>query len=77
MYVGRDKYAEIVAKYSTLLIMPDDPATALEFVNELLEAEAYATEAREPTATKTVARLRQAAVDVYDIMNDVLDEHFE
>lgn len=42
MYMSKQKFNEIKQKHNTLLIMDTDVSEALEFVQELLEAEATA-----------------------------------
>ena len=77
MYMTREKFNELKRKYSTLLVLDDDFADAMNFVNDLLEAEADAIEKREPTATASIGRLREAAYEVFSILSEVENGEFE
>ena len=76
MYISKEKFDEIKKRYSTLLILDGDPVDALNFVQDLLEAEADAIKEREPNATASINRLNEAAYEVYAICGDVDDEEF-
>ena len=76
MYITKEKFNELREKYSTLLIVDSDVADALNFVQELLEAEADAIKEREPYATASIDRLNAAAYEVFDICGDVDNERF-
>lgn len=76
MYITKEKFDEIREKYSTLLIVNSDVVDALNFVQELLEAEADAIQAAEPDATFTIDRINAAAYEVFDICGEVDNERF-
>lgn len=76
MYITKEKFNELREKYSTLLIVNSDVVDALNFVQELLEAEADAIKEREPDATATIDRINRAAYEVFDICGDVDNERF-
>ena len=76
MYITREKLTELREKYSTLLIVNSDVVDALNFVRELLEAEADAIKEREPYATASIDRLNAAAYEVFDICCDIDNERF-
>ena len=76
MYITKEKFEEIREKYSTLLIVNSDVVDALNFVQELLEAEADAIKEREPDATAGIDRLNKAAYEVFDICGEVDNENF-
>ena len=71
MYLTKEKFEEIVRKHSSLLIVDGDAGEALEFVRELLEAEADALKEQEPDATSSIRKLNDAAYQVWDICSDV------
>lgn len=77
MYITRKKFEEICKRHSSLLVLEDDAAAALEFVQELLEAEADAVKEREPDATASINRLNEAAYEVFNIFSEVENEEFE
>lgn len=76
MYITKEKFGEIRKKYSTLLILDSDAADALNFVRDLLEAEADAIKEKEPQATASIDRLNTAAYEVYEICGDVDNGEF-
>ena len=77
MYITREKLAELREKHSSLLIVESDIVAALNFVQELLEAEADAIKERAPYATATIDRLNAAAYEVFDICGDIDNERFD
>lgn len=76
MYITKKKYEEICKKYSTLLFLDSDPEQALNFVHDVLEAEADALKEHEPQATKSIHRLDAAAYEVFDISQAINNEDF-
>lgn len=76
MYLSKEKFEKICKKYPTLLICNGDAEDALNFVQDLLEAEADAVKEREPEATASIDRLNAASYEVYDLCNDVGNEEF-
>ena len=76
MYITKEEFDALREKYSTLLIVNSDVVDALNFVQELLEAEADALKEREPTATASIDRLNKAAYEVFDICGQVDNEDF-
>ncbi len=71
MYMARQKFDEIAGKHNTLLVVDSDAAEALEFVQELLEAEADALKEKCAYATKTIDRMESAAHEVFDIRQEI------
>ena len=65
------KQREICKKYSSLLVMKGDAVEALNFVHDLLTAEADAIKEKEPTATVTIKRLEDAAYEVFSVSGEV------
>ncbi len=76
MYITKEKFEEICKKYPTLIFSEGDAEDALNFVEDLLEAEADAIKAVEPEATASINRLNAAAYEVYDLCGDVGNEAF-
>ena len=76
MYITRKRFEEIKHKYSTLLVLDTDAEEALNFAQELLEAEADAIKAREPHARASIDRLNQAAYEIFSICNEVGEGDF-
>lgn len=76
MYLKKEKFEELKEKYKNLLIMRSDVADALNFVQELLEAEAKAIKECEPNATVSINRLSMAAYEVSDVCGDIENESF-
>lgn len=76
LYMTKEKFEEICEKYPSLLVVKGDVSEALNFVQDLLEAEADALKEREPHAVKTIERLNQAAYEVFDVLNDIEGEEF-
>lgn len=77
MYITKEKFEEIRKKYSGLLILNGDVVDALNFVQDLLEAEADATKEHEPCAITSIDRLNVAAYEVFSICNEIANEEFE
>ena len=63
MYMSKEKFDEIKAKYSTTIVVDADVGEALAFVQDLLEAEA--------DATASIGRLNEAAYEVFSISNEI------
>ena len=76
LYITAEKFEEIKSKYSTLLILDRDAEDALNFVQELLEAEADAIKEKEPEAVNSIDRLNKAAHEVFMLGMDVENEEF-
>lgn len=76
MYITKEKFKELREKYRNLIIVESDAVDALNFAQELLEAEADAIKDREPDAIATINRLNAAAYEVFDICGDVDNERF-
>lgn len=76
MYIKKEKLEELKEKYSSLLIVESDVVDALNFVHELLIAEADAIKESEPDATSSIARLEAAAYEVFDVCGDIENEKF-
>lgn len=73
MSMSKEKFQEIKQRYSSLLILDDDISNALDFVHDLLCAEADAVKASEPYATNTIKRLEDAAYEVFEIAQEVTE----
>lgn len=71
MSMSKEKFQEIKQRYNSLL-MDDDISNALDFVHDLLCAEADAVKASEPYATNTIKRLEDAAYEVFEIAQEVM-----
>lgn len=71
MYMTKQKFDEIKKRHSTLLILDDDTSEALEFVQELLEAEADALEEKCAYATRSIAETENAAHQVFDMRREI------
>lgn len=76
MYITKEKFQEICKNHSSLLVLDGDVMEALNFVQEILEAEADAVKEREPNATVSIDRLNKAAYEVFSICGDVGGEEF-
>lgn len=72
MSMSKEKFQEIKQRYNSLL-MDDDISNALDFVHDLLCAEADAVKASEPYATNTIKRLEAAAYEVFEIAQEVME----
>lgn len=71
MSISKEKLQEIKQRYSSLLILDSDVDDALNFVHDLLCAEADAVKASEPYATNTIKRLEAAAYEVFEIAQEI------
>lgn len=76
MYLSREKFDEIKKKHSTVIVVPDDAAAALEFAYDLMIAEIDAVKAKEPHATASIDRMEQSAYDLYEMFHEVENEVF-
>mgnify|MGYP001132233471 FL=1 len=76
MYMTKEKFDEIKRKHSTLLILDDDADETLEFVQELLEAEADALKEKCAYATKSIAEVENAVHQVFDMRREIDNECF-
>lgn len=72
----REKFEELRRKYKTVLILDDDVFEALDFVQELLEAEADATEQIAPHATRYIQNMNKAAYEVFSLYTEIAAEAF-
>lgn len=68
MYMTKEKFDEIKRKHSTL--------ETLEFVQELLEAEADALKEKCAYATKSIAEVENAVHQVFDMRREIDNECF-
>lgn len=71
MYITKEKFEQICKGYGDLLIVEGDAVKALNFVHDLLTAEADAIKEKEPTATVTIKRLEDAAYEVFSVSGEV------
>ena len=76
MYLRKEKFEELKEKYKNLLIMRSDVTDALNFVYELLKAEADAVRVLEPYATSFINHIDEAAYAVFDFCSDIENERF-
>ena len=76
MTLSKAAFKEIVSKYDTLLLMEDDPVSALDFAHDLLNAEADALKEKYPYATRTINDLEAAAFRLNNLASDVFNEEF-
>lgn len=74
MYMTKEKFDEIKKRHNTLLILDDDTSEALEFVQELLEAEADALKEKCAYATRSIAETENAAHQVFDMRREIENE---
>lgn len=77
MYISKEKLTEIRKNYSTLIITDDDVTDALNFVHDILCAEADATKQKAPYATVSIDRLEKAAHEVFSASGDIECEIFD
>lgn len=68
----KNDFENVFRKYRTTVIMRSDVCDVMNFVQELLETEADALERDEPTATRSIEKLNQAAYEIMDLC-DMLD----
>lgn len=71
MYMTKEKFDEIKKKYPTLLVLDDDVGEALDFVQELLEAEVDALKNKCGYATRSIAEMESAARQVFDVQREI------
>lgn len=76
MYMTKQKFDEIKKKYNTLLVLDDDVGEALDFVQELLEAEADGLKEKCAYATRSIAETENAAHQVFDMRREIDEEEF-
>jgi uncharacterized Fe-S cluster-containing protein len=76
MYLRKEKFEELKEKYKNLLIVQSDVTNAMNFVYELLKAEADAIKVLEPYATSFINRTDEAAYAVFDLCGDIENEIF-
>lgn len=76
MYMTKEKFDEIKKRHSILLILDNDTSEALEFVQELLEAEADALKEKCAYATRSIAETENAAHQVFDMRREIENEAF-
>lgn len=73
MSLSKEKFNEIKKRYSTLLILDTDVSEVLNFVHDLLCAEADAIKESEPYATNSIKKLEAAAYEVFELGQEVED----
>lgn len=71
MYITKERFGKICKRYDGLLVVDGDAVKALNFVHDLLEAEADAIKEKEPSATTSIKRLEEAAYEVFNISGEV------
>lgn len=76
MYMTRETFDKIKASHNTLVLVDSDVDEAMAFVQDLLEAEAEAIKAHEPSATTSIKRLNDAAYEVFSMLGDINLEEF-
>lgn len=76
MYITKEKFKEICKKYYNLIVVESDAEDALNFVQDLLEAESDALKSAEPDAFASINRLDAAAYEVYELCNQVSNQEF-
>ncbi len=76
LYLTKEQFEKIKSKYSNLLIMDSDPTDAFDFVYDVLIAESDALKEQESHATNSIAKLEDAAYNVYDIGRSVDNGEF-
>ena len=76
MYITKEKFEAIVKNHRSLLVVEGDVSEALEFVQELLEAEADALKKKEPHATVSIQKLNDAAYQVFEVCGEIENEEF-
>ena len=73
MEMSYNTFKEILGEYQSTLVMTYDVLDALDFVAELLEAEADAVQLAYPYATNQITRLNDAAREVRQLGYGVSD----
>lgn len=76
MYMTREKFDAIKAKYSTTIVVDDDVSEALAFVQELLEAEVDAMKEKCSYAVRSISDTEEAAHEVFSMSNEISNEAF-
>lgn len=76
MYITKEKFDEIKQNHRTLLVLEDDVEEAIEFVWELLTAEADALKEKCAYATKSIAEMEKAAYQVFEVQSEIGNEQF-
>ena len=76
MYMTKQKFDEIKRKYSALLVLDDDVGEVLDFVQELLEAEADAIREKCDDATRSIAEADNAVQQVFDMRCEISNGYF-
>lgn len=76
MYMTKQKFDEIKKRYPTLLVLDDDVTEAFDFVWDMLTAEADALKNKCAYATRSIAKMEEAAYQVYDMQNEIENEEF-
>ncbi len=76
MYMTKEKFDEIKRKHSALLVLDEDATEALEFVQELLEAEVDALKEKCAYATRSIAETESAIHQVFDMRHEIGGEQF-
>lgn len=76
MYMTKQKFDEIKKKYNTLLVLDDDVGEALDFVQELLEAEADALKEKCAYATRSIDEMENAIHQVFDMRREIDNGYF-
>ncbi len=76
MYITKEQFEEIREKYGSLFVLNSDVGLALDFVHDLLAAEADAMQAAEPEATVSIDRLNKAAYEVFEVQQEIENEDF-
>lgn len=72
MIMTRKQYEEIRDRYNQrLCLLEDDWPICLDFVQELLAAEAKAIEEKAPYATQTIDRLMKAECEVFNLQQEI------
>lgn len=73
MTLTKEKLEEIKRRYSSLILTDSDVEDAIDFVYDILTAEADAIKAEYPYATNSIKRLEDAAHEVNEIKWNILD----
>lgn len=75
--MSKEKFDKIRQAHSLVLFHTDDAVEALQFVHEMLIAEAEAVKTKVPYATYTVSRLEQSAHEVLSLAQDIENQDFD
>lgn len=76
MYMEREKFNEIKKRFNVTILVDDDVNKALEFVCELLKAEADALREKCSYATMSIQRMERAAYEVSSMGQEIENENF-